>query len=128
MRQLEIQGAIFSALQSMTPAVYDDVPDQAGGLTFPYIVIGDATSRDWSDDTYTGTDNTVTIHVWSRYPGYLEAKELMREIDARLNRAELTVADASLLTCDLEYAEAMRDPDGETRHGVMRFRVVVTSA
>ena len=128
MRQLEIQAAIYDALQSMTPTVYDDVPDQSSGLTFPYIVIGDATSRDWSDDTYTGTDNTTTIHVWSRYPGYLEAKELMREIDARLNRVKLTVADASLLTCELEYAEAMRDPDGETRHGVMRFRVVVTSA
>ena len=44
----------------------------------PYVVIGDDTSAQWDTDDTVGSENTLTLHVWSRYYGRAEVKDIMQ--------------------------------------------------
>lgn len=123
MKSWELQKAIFTTLDTgLTVPVYDDVPQ---GASFPYVSIGEDTSIQWDTDLDDGTESTLTIHVWSRSPGRKEAKELLDSIHGLLHRKTLTVTGASPVFCYYEFAETLLDPDGETRHGVTRYRAVI---
>src|SRR5690554_4760177 len=122
MKMLDIQAAIYTRLASVLSVdVWDDVPQQP---EFPYVVIGDDTAVDWSADAYIGTDATLTIHVWSRQSGRSETKAIQQEIDEALNRFDLVVDGLDVVTLHREFSQTMLDPDGRTRHGVQRFRLM----
>ena len=122
MKMQEVQAAIYTRLASVLSVdVWDDVPQQP---EFPYVVIGDDTAVDWSADAYIGTDATLTIHVWSRQSGRSETKAIQQEIDEALNRFELVVDGLDVVTLHREFSQTMLDPDGRTRHGVQRFRLL----
>ncbi len=127
MSQLTIQGAIFQALSTEPgmPPVYDDVPQ---GAAFPYVVIGDDTSIAFDDDCGVGLESTTTIHVWSIHSGRAEVKSIMQLIYNRLHRQNLTgLTDGYVVTMNAEYQDTFLDPDGITRHGVIRFRLLTRS-
>ena len=115
----EIQQAVFDALGAEGLRVYDHVPSDAA---FPYVVIGEDTHIPFDTDDSLGAESTVTIHVWSRYRGKKEAKELQASIYSALTRAELSIDSYDLITIEFEYSDVLLDPDGITRHGVSRFR------
>ena len=125
--QSAIQTAIYNALIAnealgyAITAVYDHVPQDA---VFPYVVIGSDTLIDWDTDNSTGFEATLTLHVWSRYRGLKECKDIQGLIYSALHRQPLTIDGYTALDCLCEYHEADVDPDGLTRHGVQRFRVV----
>jgi hypothetical protein len=122
MMQSAIQAAIFARLSTLSTPVFDHVPQ---GTAFPYIVIGDDTSIPWDTDTSLGTETTCTIHVWSRERGRKQVKAIMDAVYASLNRASFAIAGGVLIECLYEFSESFMDPDGLTRHGVMRFRLTV---
>lgn len=122
MMQSEIQEAIAARLSTVGTPVYDNVPQDTA---FPYIVIGDDTSIPFDTDDSIGSEATCTIHVWSRYRGKKEVKEIMGAVYASLHRASFAIADGALIECVSEFAESFVDPDGLTRHGVIRFRLIV---
>jgi len=122
MMQSAIQAAIFARLSTLSTPVFDHVPQ---GTAFPYIVIGDDTSIPWDTDTSLGTETTCTIHVWSRERGRKQVKAIMDAVYASLNRASFAIAGGVLIECIYEFSESFMDPDGLTRHGVMRFRLTV---
>lgn len=114
-----IQEAVFDCLSNAGLTVYDNVPEDAA---FPYVVIGEDTHAPFDTDDSLGAESTVTIHVWSRYRGKKEAKELQATIYNALTRAELSIDSHDLITIEFEYSDVLLDPDGITRHGVQRFR------
>lgn len=118
-----LQTAIFTALDGVPgmPPVYDDVPENA---PFPYVVIGDDVSAAFDDDCGSGADSMVTIHVWSTYPGRAEAKQILDLIYRTLHRSNLVIAGNVTITIDADYQMTLLDPDGVTRHGIIRFRVL----
>lgn len=118
-----LQAAIFNALDGVPgmPPVYDDVPEN---VPFPYVVIGDDVSAAFDDDCGSGADSMVTIHVWSTYPGRAEAKQILDLIARTLHRSNLVIAGNVTITIDADYQMTLLDPDGVTRHGVIRFRVL----
>lgn len=118
-----LQAAIFNALDGVPgmPPVYDDVPEN---VPFPYVVIGDDVSAAFDDDCGSGADSMVTIHVWSTYPGRAEAKQILELIYRTLHRSNLVIAGNVTITIDADYQMTLLDPDGVTRHGVIRFRVL----
>ena len=122
--QLNIQAAIYQALSALSCPVYDDVPQ---GAAFPYIVIGDDTSVPFDDDCGIGLDSTITIHVWSVHSGRAEAKRIMNTIYNSLHRQNLPIVGAYSVTLNAEYQDTFLDPDGVTRHGVIRFRLLTRS-
>ncbi len=125
MMQEEIQAAIYAKVAAIGWPTFDHVPQETA---FPYVVIGDDTSIPWDTDNSLGSETTCTIHVWSRHRGRKEVKEIMRTIYEALHRAEIAIIGGALVECMAEFQESFMDPDGLTRHGVIRFRLIVDSA
>jgi hypothetical protein len=99
--------------------------DAADPGPFPYIVLGDTTMTPWDTDTETGAEATVSIHVWSRYAGNKELTDIHDAIYAALHRVDIDVEDCVTLGCDFEQSDMYQESDGRTRHGVLRYRIVV---
>jgi hypothetical protein len=127
-----LQQAIYSRLTaaSISATIYDDVPDLPAGMplaNFPYVAIGEDTFLPWSTDDTIGNNATIYLHVWSRYAGKKEVKIIMGEIDVALNRqsAALSATGYRFIDCLPEYASVRDTNDGETRHGILRYRVTI---
>lgn len=126
----ELQKAIFSTMDAATitgeggvsVSVYDDVPE---GRSYPYIVIGEETSRNVSAKDRDAHEHTLTIHVWSQYRGRKEIKQIMEQIYTALHDSAITVSGASLVNIKQEFEQTLLEGDGITRHGIIRFRAVV---
>lgn len=128
--ELVAQQAIYTKLNGAIAGVtvYDDVPILPSGqpaANFPYIVIGNDTYRAWDNDNQLGADVTITLHIWSRAGGMKEAKTIAGQAYALLNRASFSIVGYVVLDCLCEFSEFMTDPDGETRHGVVRYRMTI---
>ncbi len=128
MTRAALQTALYARLANYAPlsaladAVYDHVPQDAA---FPYVQVGEIDGTEWDTDTSLGSDDTVTIHVWSRYRGRLETHQIQDAIYGALHRHALAVDGAHVVTVEFEFADSLLDPDGLTRHGVQRFRVLL---
>jgi hypothetical protein len=127
-RQVEIQQALYNRLSTdadiityVADRIYDDVPQKTD---YPYIVIGEGDSVDFDSDTFTGSEATLIIHTWSRYSGRLETKAIQTAIYNALHRYPLILTDGLVIDNFIEYADSALEPDGETRHGVQRLRII----
>lgn len=133
-----IQQAVYDRLRTYAPltavlaphadsniggsAVYDDVPQSA---EFPYVALGDDTLIEWDTDTELGAEATITLHTWSRERGRRETKLIQGLLYDALHRYELPIPGMHVIDCLWEMSESFLDPDGHTRHGVSRFRVIM---
>jgi len=129
----ELQTWVFQTLSHETTGlqvpVWDNVPinpdtgeTQSG---WPFVTIGDDTLIPWDTDEDPGWEATLTLHIWSRYPGRKEIKDLYGEIFTRLNRKAVQLNTHYMVDCTHDFFETFEDQDGITRHGVARFRVVL---
>lgn len=126
----DLQVAIAAALSAHAgvrslagnpPRIFDDLPERA---IFPYLAIGDDDVRDWSTGSERGAEHELTIHVWSRYAGRREAKLLMDAIIEAIDDQALSVNARRLVNLRFLGLESFRLGDGETWHGLTRFRAV----
>lgn len=101
--------------------IYDDVPR---GADYPYLTFGQSSVRDWSTDGDVGCEHIFTLHVWSQAEGRAQAHEIMGALKAALHDQALTLDGHRLVNLRHEFSEARREPDGETYHGVVRYRAV----
>jgi hypothetical protein len=119
----EVQTALYAAL---TPALAPvPVLDRAGqNQAFPYVTIGEfiAVENDTLGDQ--AIDIEFTMHVWSRQAGMQEIEQLMARAKDALDRARLPVAGFQWVTTIWNWAQTLRDPDGVTRHGILRFQIM----
>lgn len=115
-----LQVALFSALEAaLAPVpVHDDVPPDSA---FPYVVLGDDVATDWSTVAGDGEEIDATIHVWSRYAGRMECKELLAKVKDALHERRLDVAGQQLVSLRFAFETTFLEPDGQTRHGIIRF-------
>ena len=126
--QFQLQTAIYTALNvsaittTLGCGVYDEVIE---GNTYPFISLGEETTIDYSTMTAVGSETTINIHIWSQYKGSKQTKEIMDKIHDLLHDINLTVTGFNLINLRFEYSDIMRDTDGVTRHGVMRFRAII---
>lgn len=134
-----LQTAIYGLLVGLAPAiaaggVFDAVPDAVTSETapdnlFPIVQIGatdtvpaDVDQADGTRDD--GVVETITLHIWSRYRGQKEAKEIMQRIRDLLHDTELTVTGRSSALCTVTMMHVLQDPDGKTWHGVMAIETI----
>jgi hypothetical protein len=124
-----LQQSIFGKLASDVallgllgaPRIYDDVPQ---GVAFPYLTLGQSLARDWGTGTEDGSEHILTLHVWSHANGKREAQEIMGAVRSALHDQPLALSGHRLVNLRHEFSEARRDPDGETYHGIVRYRAV----
>jgi hypothetical protein len=122
-----LQQAVYTALtgdvtlMAMVTGVHDRVPQ---GAAFPYITIGENTARSWGAAGVDGVEATLVLHAWSRARGRKEVKQIMAEIHRILDDAGLPVTGHALVNLTFEFSEYLPDADGETEHGLARYRAV----
>lgn len=125
----ELQEAVYARLNNDNTltntygaGVYDEVPE---GTATPYITLGYGTAIDFSTKDVDGGEFTMQIHVWSEYRGAKECKQIMDRIHELMHNHSLSVTGYNLINLRFEFSDILRDPDGLTRHGIMRFRAVI---
>jgi hypothetical protein len=126
---LALQSALITSLQASTdlatvmgaPRIYDDVPP---GTPYPYVTIGQTVERDWATGTETGSEHTVTFHVWSRTPGRRQVHLIVGLMRTVLSSAAIALTGHRLVNLRHEFSDARRESDGETYHALVRFRAV----
>jgi len=127
--QFALQTAIYTKLSTdnnltstLGASVFDDIPEET---PYPYVQLGEDTAIDYSTKDQTGSEVTVNIDVWSRYRGSLQAKNIMDRVHTLLHDSSLSVTGSNFINMRFEFSDIIRDPDGITRHGVMRFRAIM---
>ena len=122
--QFALQQTIYTALNvsaltnTLSCAVVDDVQlDQS----YPFITLGEETTIDYGTKNQNGGETTLNLHIWSQYKGSKECKQIMDKVHDLLHDIDLTVSGFNLINLRFEYSDIVRDPDGSTRHGIMRF-------
>jgi hypothetical protein len=129
-----IQEAIYgvltsdAALMNMVTGVFDFVPDN---VNFPYIQIGEFTTGPFQTYDRYGQEVTITIHVWSQrigpnaYQGMAQIDAIMNLIQGLLARTFIPVDGWGDLGCWGDYEQTLLESDGITRHGILRYRMLV---
>jgi len=127
--QFALQTTIYSTLNgdntltnTLGAGVFDEVLENA---TYPFVSLGEETAIDYSTKNENGGEYTINIHVWSQYKGSKQTKEIMDRIHDLLHDSNLSVSGFNLVNLRFEFSDILRDPDGVTRHGVMRFRAII---
>ena len=127
--QFALQTAVFAKLSTdsnltttLGAKVFDDIPEET---PYPYVQLGEDVAIDYSTKDQTGSEVSVNVDVWSRYRGSLEAKNIMDRVHTLLHDSSLSVAGSNFINMRFEFSDIIRDPDGITRHGVMRFRAIM---
>lgn len=119
-----LQKAIYAKLKSLLSIpVYDHVDNEA---TFPFVAIGEDTAIDWSAKSEPGQEVTHTVHVYSRWGGMKETKDIMDQaIRALTGDRELDLGDEfRIVLSRLDSVNSFRE-DEKTRHSVVRMRYLI---
>lgn len=119
----ELHTAIFAVLSDgLTCDVHDAVQP---GSAYPFVSVGDddiAVAMDTDDSN--GTELRTRIHVWSRYAGTLELREIITDIYDLLHKQVLAVD--GFIACDAQETVTVLDPDGKTRHAILTYRILIS--
>lgn len=94
------------------------------GQALPYMTLGQTVNFDWSTGTDDGTEHDLTLHVWTSADSAEKVHEIMDTVKTLLHDRPLSVEGHYLANLRHEFAEARIDPDGETMHGIVRYRAV----
>ena len=127
--QFQLQQSVFTALNNdntitstLGATVVDDVPH---GTSYPFVNVGEARSSDYSTKDAVGGESVINIHIWSQYKGSKECKQIMDRVHDLLHDSSLSVSGFNLINLRFDFSDILRDSDGSTRHGVMRFRAII---
>jgi hypothetical protein len=124
---------VYSALNGNVTGVtvYDHVPFEPEGApdtNFPCAAVGDASAEPFDNDTTLGAYVDATVHVWSRYKGRKEVDEALDAIYGLLHRAALSAAGYKIVDSLFTTSDVFVESDGQTRQGVIRFRITLQEA
>ncbi len=125
--QEAVYGALTSsvALQALLGSpvrIYDVVPPAA---LFPYATLGDVLIKEFDTKDQTGFEQSLILHVWSRYRGRKELKQIIQTIYDVLHNGVLNVTGANAVSCQFQSASTTQQNDGLTLHGILRYRIIV---
>lgn len=128
-----LQRAIYAALtgdaalMALITGVYADVQQPnlpEDNAAFPYVTIGQDNLSPFDTKTDNGTTAVCQIDVWSRENNLLEVKAIGAAIHAALHHQSLTITGANHVLTVVETATYSKDPDGQTKRGMVMVRVI----
>lgn len=93
----------------------------------PSIVIGEGQSIEGGDIARTVQNVIMTLHVWKREQGTAGVKAIASAIRTEIHAGRLDLeAPYHCGDCRVSSARFMRDPDGESSHGVVTIESLVS--
>lgn len=98
----------------------------ADDQVFPKIWIEDGGADDWSNKDDNGLEANINLHIGSRYRGTKELRGLMDKCYAALHFVDLTLDNGQSVLCQFTRHDIVTDSDDITRHGVMRFNLLIS--
>lgn len=125
-----LQKSVYAALAAApvlqtylgAPArVFDEPPEDAA---FPFLLVGEASERDIAATGGETSEHIFLLHAWSRGGGRKEAKLILAAAHAVLHDQMLAVEGHRLVNLRCAESSVVREDDGETYHGLARFRAV----
>lgn len=126
-----LQKALFAALSAAPalqerlgepPRIYDDVP---AGARFPYLTLGEMQERAAGASATEAAEILLTFHVWSRGGGRREAREILAILRTLIDAAALEMDGQRLANLSFQWSDALLGNDGETYHGLARYRALI---
>ncbi len=117
--QLIIDDAL-KALLGDPPRLYDGPPRKA---VFPYAALGETRVKDWPG-VDGGLEHDLRVHVFSRYEGRREVKEILNAVYDALHERDFSVEGRRLVHIRFVFADIFPRNDGGVFQGVSRFRAV----
>lgn len=119
-----VKNRLSNKWGTITP-IFPDVPQRQAedDAYFPFLTFGEVTASGFNDKDTIGTNALVQVDVWTRERGFKQCKLVAQACIDVLARQPLGVAGH--ITTELESQDFARDPDGKTKHAILRFRVVV---
>ncbi|GGF53168.1 hypothetical protein GCM10007301_10780 [Azorhizobium oxalatiphilum] len=121
-RALRARLLVDTPLAALVGARVHDVPP--ADVVFPFVTLGEAVVSDWSTATEGGSEQALTLHVFSRQGGRAEASTICAAVQEALHDAPLALEGHRLANLRATTAEVRRDGDGRTFHGLVRFRAI----
>lgn len=112
-------------LSALIQGVFDHVPQ---GSAYPFVTIGECVVRDFSNAEKQGTENRLSIHVFSRGQGRREASLIMERICTLLNNTALSVTGQALVSSHFTASGITLSDDGATYQGTLQFTVRLSEA
>lgn len=101
--------------------VFDQPPQD---VEFPYLSYGPSITTPNEADCFKGEDVSFQIDVWSRRSSRGEAAVIGGAVVAALHRKSLTITGGNVVFVRSTFSQILKDPDGRTFHGVLRFEAM----
>lgn len=118
--------AVYVALDATTGLTGIIRESLSNADPFPKIWIEDGGADDWSNKDDNGLEAFVNLHVGSQKEGTKEIRGLMDKCHSALHNVDLVLAHGQSVLCQFVRHDVVIDSDGITRHGIMRFKLLVS--
>jgi hypothetical protein len=118
----EIQSAVRSSILAANTGItqlYDYTPS---GVKMPYVTFGEIAKLQNHTKDVRFHVYDVVLHVWTSGPGRVQCQDIMGKITNSLDNTKLTL-DNGEPSVYFVNSTVIKDPDGTTQHGVLRFEV-----
>ena len=118
--------AVYVALDAITGLTGIISESLSNADPFPKIWLEDGGADDWSNKDDNGLEAFVNLHVGSQKEGTKEIRGLMDKCHSALHNVDLVLANGQSVLCQFLRHDVVIDSDGITRHGIMRFKLLVS--
>lgn len=118
--------AVYVALDATTGLTGIISESLSNDDPFPKIWLEDGGADDWSNKDDNGLEAFVNLHVGSQKEGTKEIRGLMDKCHGALHNVDLVLANGQSVLCQFVRHDVVIDSDGITRHGIMRFKLLVS--
>ena len=118
--------AVYVALDATTGLTGIISESLSNADQFPKIWLEDGGADDWSNKDDNGLEAFVNLHVGSQKEGTKEIRGLMDKCHSALHNVDLVLTNGQSVLCQFVRHDVVIDSDGITRHGIMRFKLLVS--
>src|SRR5574343_616164 len=118
--------AVYVALDATTGLTGIISESLSNADPFPKIWLEDGGEDDWSNKDDNGLEAFVNLHVGSQKEGTKEIRGLMDKCHSALHNVDLVLTNGQSVLCQFLRHDVVIDSDGITRHGIMRFKLLVS--
>lgn len=119
-----VQAAVVAALEAHAPiaglvsGIFEGAPVRAA---WPYVVIDDGATNDWSHKSGRGREHRIGLIVWDDGDSPARLHGLMAEVEAAIEGIDAALDGHRLASLVFLGSRVVRDPDGPWA-GFVRYR------